>query len=141
MGVEPMHRSDERIGVGAEMKDEFLCEGHFNGFEHLPMEGFEGKFDVGVKFQREDPPRPAVDPITGIKAWPGPVLVLYVSVADKESADERKTLRYGLECAQWASPLTPSPENRWQLIERMKPDLEILRSGGQPDSLRQIVMV
>ena len=123
------------------MKDQSFCNGHFNGFEHLSVEGFEGRFDIGVKFQKEDPPKPSVDPITRIKAWAAPVLVLYVSVEDKESAGERKTLRYGLDCAKWASPLTPNLGDRKLLIERMKPDLEVLTHGGQPDSLIRIVMV
>lgn len=128
------------------MKSRSFCVGHHNGFQHRSLEGFDGEFDVGIKFQKEDPWKYLVDPGTAIKAWCAPVLVLYVSATHKDSMRDVNTLRYGLDSSRWANPfLTPNSENQGQLLElalpHVKADLELLKAGGQPDSPKEIVML
>jgi hypothetical protein len=82
------------------MEGRSFCVGHHNGFQHLSVEGFDDQFDVGIKFQKQEPNTFLVEPNSGSKAWYGPILVVYVSVVHKASGDGLSTLRYASDCSR-----------------------------------------
>ena len=72
------------------------CLGHDNDFNHFQgeLEGLEERFDVGYKFEVEDPPG----------NFSGPYLVLYFSFAPLDRPVSSKELRrYELNRDHWAN--------------------------------------
>ena len=124
------------------------CLGHEKGFQHLTVKvgGLEDEYDLGFKFEEKESDSYSVDPITGIKVWAEPELVLNISVKDPDDGNSSPlTLRYGLIRSRFANKLTAREADREELLKcalpKLKADLESLRRGENPPSLDQMVML
>lgn len=114
-----------------------FCVGHANDFSHLTLDlqGFEGEYDLGFKFEERESDRPRAEPL----------LVLYVSVVQRASPRPLPTLRYGLTRSKFTGGLTSNPKDKERLLEMARPnvrrDVVTLTNGGTPESVRDVVML
>ncbi len=126
------------------MKNEEHCAGHINGFQHLKetLGGLETEFDIGVKISEELSDPSCFKPTPGGRAFAEDRLVLYGSIAQKGSLQSRKVLRYGLTRAAYFPDLNSGCRMIVDLaLPALENDLKLLKSGGEPESIRRIVML
>jgi len=122
-----------------------LCLGHFGGFKHLaePVPGFETEYDLGFEFEQRESNEFVVQRATGIKAWAEPILELCISV--KRSDGYTRTLRYGKNRSSFIGGLKANEADKSELLKtaalQLRSDLESLRVGKEPHSLKNVAMI
>ena len=120
-----------------------FCAGHLNDFRHLALGlgGLEEDYDLGFKLEEKESDEFRADANTGVEAFAEPLLVLYISVRDRESPKSLPTLQYGLTRSKFARGLTSNPEDRERLLQKARPciraDVAALKAGVTPETARE----
>lgn len=109
------------------------CFGHQNGFEHFTIDDseLEQEYDLGFKFRDDDPIEWKIHPMTGVKVWPEPKLVLYISAVAFSFPEERITIKYALTRSRFREGIAPSVSDykylRGEANKRLQGDVNITR--------------
>lgn len=116
------------------------CDGHINGFAHFGLDtrpDLERRFAIGHKLEERESDKSAIDPVTGIRAWAEPELILHVSIRDRERHSALQLIRLQLTRSRWSEGWADrgghNPEDEDTLLQQLQEQLPPL---PRPDQCR-----
>ena len=103
--------------------------------------GLEAKFKLSYHFELAMPGTYHEDPLTKVKAWSEPVLVVFVSVNHPDLPNSPHVLHYGLSRSFFSSPPDPSNDDQEKLLsaarQLLKADIERIGDSSVPNLLHK----